>query len=68
MRTLILALVVINLLLCVMSMSSTKAEAYEKPPTPMPNWANCQSNGYSDGCVFGAYVGGTLYDYPSRCC
>lgn len=34
---------------------------------PKKNWRNCQSNGYTEGCVWGAYSGGTQYDYPSFC-
>lgn len=74
MKYLILVLAIIYLVLslvCLMDKSkASEPEQYtnNKTNTPMPNWANCQSNGYSEGCVFGAYSGGTFYDSPTHCC
>ncbi len=31
------------------------------------NLANCQGNAYNTGCVWGAQVGGTQYDWSSFC-
>lgn len=72
MKSLILLLTIIYLILLIVSLTgkSQASETYtnNRTNTPMPNWANCQSNGYTDGCVFGAYSGGTFYDSPTHCC
>lgn len=65
----ILILIVIAIILQVYQCMAAKSEKYEDMPTKAPevNWANCQSNAYSSGCVFGAAVGGTQYDWSTFC-